>query len=62
MYTIYAIKNNEVIHTSKHNTEVDGVSLKNAKTIIHAITECDTITVLRTTGAFVSQESMKPIK
>jgi hypothetical protein len=58
MYNIYAIKDNKVINTSE---AIEADFLENAKAIVHAITECDTITVLRTTGAFVSQESMKPI-
>lgn len=54
MYTIYAIKNNEVIHTQTAEQDL----VNTAKGVFEAITDCDTITVMKSNGSIVSQEKV----
>ena len=52
MFTVYAIKNNEVIHSTQAEQDL----VNTAKGVFEAITDCDTITVMRSNGSIVSQE------
>ena len=54
MFKVYAIKNNEVIHS----TEAEQDLVNTAKDVFKALTDCDTITVMRSNGILVSQENV----
>lgn len=54
MFTIYAIKNNKVIHSTEAKQDL----VNTAKGVFEAITDCDTITVMRSNGIIVSQEKV----
>ena len=54
MFKVYAIKNNEVIHSTE--AEQDLVNI--AKDVLKILTNCDSIAVMRSNGIFVSHENV----